>query len=431
MKVTLTKTNKDRSFFRGRIFPHSGACDFVIDSDKTYQTIIGFGGAFTEAAAHVYESLSRSLKEEVIKLYFSDDGCRYNLGRVTIGSCDFSLGEYDYSQKDDLSDFSLRHDEREIIPFLLDASKARSLMLLASSWSPCARWKDNNDKCHGGHLKDGAYDFYASYLAQYCVSMEKKGLEISAMTIQNEPEAIQVWESCLFDEKAEGRLAKELHAHNPLVKLYLWDHNRDAIVRRAQNLFADDAVKQSAYGLAYHWYDGDQNAELSIVGALYPDKPLLFTEGCVELRSLGSLNPSSAVGNFDSAIRYARNYILDINYGSTGFIDWNLLLDNKGGPNHVGNYCEAPIMSDGFSLRVNASFYAIKHFSHFIDPGAKRISLISHSDVLGCAIRNPDSSIVVIFLNISSAKSVSFEIDNKAYSCYLYHNELASICIRD
>ena len=179
------------------------AVNAFINEKNPQQTIKGFGGAITASSAAVYESLSNENKQKVIDLLYGEDGLRYNLGRLTIGSCDFSPVLYDYSSKDDLSDFDLAYDKQHILPFLHDAFFKKKLNLLASCWSPLAKWKTNNDKCHGGKLKSDCYEKHADYIAHYCQEMEKLGYPISALTIQNEPEATQTWESCRFDEKEE------------------------------------------------------------------------------------------------------------------------------------------------------------------------------------------------------------------------------------
>ena len=89
-------------------------------------------------------------------------------------------------------------------------------------------------------------------------------------------------------------------------------------------------------------------------------------------------------------------------HGVTAFYDWNILLDEKGGPNHVGNYCDAPFlynMEDKKLMprRIQRYFW---HFSHFIHPGAVRIAYSRYTDRLDmAAFRNPDGTKVFVMVN--------------------------------
>ena len=399
------------------------------DPSKPQQTIIGFGGAFTEAAAHVYASMSPALKRQTIALCFGEDGLRYNLGRTTIGSCDFSLSQYDYARKDDLSDFSLRHDEKEIIPFLKDAEKSRPLPLLASSWSPPAEWKTNGSKLQGGRLKKDCYGIYADYLAKYVETMAENGLPIEFLTPQNEPLAAQTWESCLYGPAEEAKLILELKKRMPNIKILAYDHNRDKLWDREKDIFRKREVKEAVHGMAYHWYFPGGHEEIAKCLASFPDKPLIQTESCVELLNLNRADPAAAIGNPEGMRRYAKDRLEDLRNGSSGFIDWNLLLDLKGGPNHVGNYCEAPLMSDGTRLLINPSYYAIKHLSRFIDPNSRLIASAFPMGIVGAAFLNPDGGLSLVMLNEGEGKAVSLFVENHQCSCYLNGNSICSIRI--
>ena len=221
-----------------------------------------------------------------------------------------------------------------------------------------------------------------------------------------------------------------LHKRLPSTHIYVWDHNRDVMFRRIQNLFKDPEVEQATYGVAYHWYDGDKNKEIARCREKYLSKEYLFTEGCIEILNLpkGYLNNEKAI--WASALRYARNYLLDLQYGSNGFVDWNVLLDEKGGPNHVGNYCEAPLMRDGDGLKINPSYYAIKHFSAFLDPGCSMVRVSSVKDVLCIAAIHPNGSLSFIAFNEKSKEKVlCFNWKNQTYSFRIQKDEIVSLRI--
>lgn len=375
-------------------------------SKEPDQTMIGFGGAFTDSSAHVYSSLPETSRKEVMRLLFGDDGLRYSLGRLTIGSCDFSIKEYDYCKNDDLSDFSIIHDEEEIIPMIKDASKIRPISFLASSWSPLGKWKTSGEKCHGGKLLNDRYGAYANYIRKFVEAYRDHNINVTSLTIQNEPEATQTWESCLFSSEEERRLLIRLHEDLPLTNLYIHDHNRDRMFQRSSDILSTPEADAAAYGIAYHWYDRNAFDEVRKTHEAFKDKTLIFSEGCVETLQ----SDFGGLGDFSSALRYAKNYIEGINGGTSAFIDWNILLDEKGGPNHVGNYCEAPLMKDGDSIRILPSYYAIKHFSHFIAEGAKAFRINSLGEgVVASLLQNPNGEKVLIVLNEGKETKIVIE----------------------
>lgn len=423
MKVKIV-TSKRGSYFQP-IGESPSPAAALVRSAKERQTIVGFGGAFTDAAAHVYATMDKEIKEKAIALYFGKDGLRYNIGRTTIGSCDFSHSDYDYAAKDDLSDFSLSHDEKEILPLIKDAEREAGfkLPLLSSTWSPLAKWKDNGDKCHGGRLKEECYGLHAAYLARYVKEMRSLGFDVASVSIQNEPEAIQTWESCIYTPEQEARLANILHSLLPETKLYIWDHNRDRLPERAIDTLAH-CDSGAVYGIAYHWYDRNR---FDLLEKTYEElkMPLLFSEGCIETVNQADFG---GMGDYSSLTRYARNYLRDLNAGSTGFLDWNLFLDMSGGYNHVGNLCEAPIMSDGKSLRVNPSYYGIKHLSAYLEKGAKVYKAEFDDPSLSAALAiNPNGTKVAIVLNEGERKTVGVDFAGDLAKVDLEPGQIATL----
>jgi glucosylceramidase len=182
--------------------------------------------------------------------------------------------------------------------------------------------------------------------------------------------------------------------------------------RFAETMSVENAAKYID-GAAYHWYSGDQYNNVEKIYQSYPGKELLFTEGCIE----GGPRP----GAWFSGERYAHNIINDLNHGCTGWIDWNIALDMQGGPNHVNNFCDAPILvdTDKGELLYGSSYYYIGHLSRFIRPGARRIGLdissyMTPATVDGqrgnmmefCAFVNSDSSLALVAMNRTEADMV-------------------------
>ncbi len=377
-----------------------------IDKDRSYQKVIGFGGAFTEAAAYTFYRMEPAKREEILKKYFDPhEGIGYSIGRVHIHSCDFALGNYTYVQENDkeLKTFDVSHEEQWTIPLLKAAAKTRNgdIALLASPWSPPAWMKTNKDMNHGGQLLPEYREAWANYYVRYIKEMRSRGLDIRAITVQNEPAAVQTWDSCIYSAEEEGSFVRDYLG--PIlqkeglgdIKIYIWDHNRDIIVERATGTLSDPATAKYVYGIANHWYVSEAFENLSRVHELYPDKHILFSEGCQE----GGVH----LGSWDTGERYGRNIIGDFNNWQEGWLDWNLILDEQGGPNHVGNYCDAPIIADTKTqdIHYNSSYYYIGQFSKFVKPDAVRVHVAADAgtELQHVAFRNTDGSVVLIVMN--------------------------------
>lgn len=432
MKITIYESTESNYFIKKEIadiFSSFEEANIIIEENIKYQSIIGFGGAITESSAYVYSLLSPKQKKEFINAVFSQEGLNYNLGRLSIGSNDFSLGSYNYLTED--KHFTLKHEEKYLFPILNDIKKIKEISYMISSWSPLKEQKTNNDIYHGGSLKAECYDEYALYLVTYIKEMLKKGFKIKYMTMQNEPLAIQVWESCIFTPEEEAKLIQVVHKlivkNNLPIDIYLFDHNKDVIVERIQQTLKNNDIINYVKGIAYHWYDNGMHENLTKLHQLYSQLNLLFNEGCIELLVFKDNNA------FLHGLRYAREYIRDINNFSNGFIDWNILLDEKGGPNHVGNYCEAPIQYDREKKKLiyNPSYFAIKHLAHFIKDKAKRISCTTSLDIDICAFENQENEYIIVILNTSKEKDLKISFKNKKINLKIPTNAIISIVIRD
>ena len=384
-----------------------------VDPRRTFQPFIGIGGALTDAAAETFAKLPAAPQDELLSAYYSTDrGIGYTLGRTNIHSCDFSSESYTYVDEGDkdLKSFSIAHDLRYRIPLIKRAMAAsgNKLRLFASPWSPPAFMKDNNDMLHGGHLRPEYARAWARYFAKFVESYRKEGVPVWGVTIQNEPMATQTWESCVFQASDERDFLKNhlgpVMAQEGLlgkVNIIVWDHNRDLIIQRALAIFEDSAAAKYAWGIGFHWYEdwsGGQQmyGNVALVSRLYPDKHILFTEGTP------ATFDSTGYGRWSLGEAYGRSMINDFNSGTEGWTDWNILLDEHGGPNHVGNFCFAPIHADtrtGKLIYTN-SYYYIGHFSKFIRPGARRIlASPSRSSLLATAFVNEDGTVAVVVMN--------------------------------
>ena len=405
----------------------------TLKPEETHQKFYGFGGALTESSGYVLSRLPSLIRKQAIEAYYNPTtGNAYRFARIHMNSCDFSLDNWAcVPEKDEtLKSFSMERTDKYISPLAVEVQNAAknagsNVQFLMSPWSPPLWMKDNGDMNHGGHLLESYRELWAQYFVTFIKKMAERDIKISFVTIQNEPAAVQSWDSCEYSATEEGEFAANYlgpaleKAGLGEVKIYIWDHNRDLALERLEESLKVPGASKYVAGLAFHWYSGDQYDNIKTISEKYPDIDLIFTEGCIEG---GPRNGAWFTGE-----RYAHNIINDLRSGCTKWIDWNIVLDMKGGPNHVGNYCDAPILADegDDTIHFQSSFYYIGHFSRFIKPGAERISSdffswMTPATVSGhlrdeaetVAFRNPDGTIILVVTNRTEADLVfEFKIE--------------------
>jgi glucosylceramidase len=375
----------------------------VVDlSSSTYtdQMITGFGGAFTESSSHLFKQLSQESQEEVIDLYFGngENGISYNTGRVHINSCDFSLENWAFDNvagDSELAYFDkdVKHDTEEMIPFIKRAmAKIKAggeelrddLQLVASSWSP-PWWMKKSQKMDSsvrGELcvRDEYVASWAKYISMWISAYKRHGVPIWAMTIQNEPDNTPRWEACWFPMKDEAMFVRDhlgpilRSDHDGKIGIFFMDsYDRPKIGEWAAALYDNGgSAREYVSGIALHWYMGDHFDAIAKVHKEYPQALILQSEATWEFSKTGDFcQIEHGVWRFGEG--YAHDIVGTLNAGGSGWIDWNLLLDTKGGPNHVGNMCDAPIMVDGPKYYVHPQFWYIGHFSKYMSRGSLRI----------------------------------------------------------
>jgi glucosylceramidase len=388
-----------------------------VDPTKTFQSVLGIGGALTDASAETIAKLPEKSQKELLTAYYNPEkGIGYTLARTNMNSCDFSSNSYTYVADHDslLKTFSVSHDEKYRIPFIKKAIAAAggNLTIFISPWSPPAWMKSNNDMLHGGKLLTQYSQTWANYFVKFIRAYESQGIPIWGMTVQNEPLSKQIWESCIFTAIDENDFIKNYLG--PTLerdglgskKIIAWDHNRDLLYYSASVVLNDTAAAKYVWGIGYHWYESWSGGTMMFnnekrVQEAFPLTHLLFTEGCIDHFNLNQVH------DWSLGEKYGCSMIHDFNDGTVGWTDWNVLLNEKGGPNHAGNYCFAPIIADtrtGQLIYTNIYYY-IGQFSKFVRPGAKRIiSSSSSSQLLTTAFVNKDGKLAVIVMNPTDIK---------------------------
>lgn len=386
-----------------------------VEPNITFQNFMGIGGAITDASAEVFAKLSKEKQQELLDAYYtSDKGIGYSLLRTSIHSSDFGSGSHTYIKEGDkeLKTFSIEPDRKYRLPMLKRAiaTAGGKLLTYATPWSPPAFMKNTNNMLKGGVLLPEFYQEWANYYAKFIKAYEKEGIPIWGTSTQNEPLATQTWESCLYTAEGERDFIKNYLG--PTLKkeglgdkkIVIWDHNRDLMYHRANVIYSDPETSKYVWGLGFHWYETWTGAEQNFnnvrkVQEAYPDKNLMFTEGCLEKFDAAKYQ------FWPNAERYGLSMINDFNNGTTAWTDWNILLDQNGGPNHVGNFCFAPIHADTTTgeLIYTPSFYYIGHFSKFIKVNAKRVSsAVSRTTLSSTSFINTDGKVVTVVMNANN-----------------------------
>ncbi|KAF1695252.1 glycosyl hydrolase [Pseudoxanthomonas jiangsuensis] len=383
-----------------------------VEPGRKFQSFLGIGGAITDATAETFAKLDEARQAELLRAYYdTEQGIGYSLARTTIHSSDFSSGSYTYVKEGDkaLETFSVEHDRRYRIPLIKRAIAAAggTLPMMASPWSAPAFMKDTRHMLQGGKLLPQYRDAWATYYTRFIAAYEAEGIPIWAISLQNEPMAKQTWESMLYTAEEERDFLRD-HLGPTMAKagygdkkIVVWDHNRDMMVHRANVIFGDPEAAKYAWGMGFHWYEtwagfDPMFENVGKVHEAYPDKVLLLTEATVEKFDW------SQVQRWANGERYGTSIINDLNNGASAWIDWNMLLDETGGPNHVGNYCFSPIHADTRSgeLVYTPSYWYIGHFSRFLRPGAQRVGAASsRSNLLATSFLNQDGSLATVVMN--------------------------------
>ena len=371
----------------------------------SYQQVLGFGGAFTETSAYNFSLLSSDLQQKLVELFFGKNGIGLNFCRTHINAADFSLDEYTYVEEGDvdLKTFNIDRDRKYILPMIKAARKVNPVLwLFASPWSPPAWMKDNKSVIQGGRLLPEFYQTWANYFSLYLEEYKKEGIDFFAVTVQNEPKAVQTWESCIWTGKEEGEFSTQFLRPTldkngfDKTKIMVWDHNKERVMERAKASMSVPGAKEAIWGIGFHWYSGDHFDNLRMAHELYIDKPLISTEFC-----LGGTITSE--NNWDDVEQYAKEMIGNFNNFMAASIEWNLIVDLEGGPYHNRDGgVKAPVYmaENKKNFTLGALYYTVGHFSKFVKRNAVRIGSSVYNDAIKVvAFSNPDGEMVVIILN--------------------------------
>ncbi|XP_015191429.1 PREDICTED: glucosylceramidase [Polistes dominula] len=403
-----------------------------INRDKKFQTIKGFGGALTDVVGYHWKKLSEQTQEILLQSYFGRNGSRYSFIRVPIGGTDFSLRKYsldDTTEPDkNLEHFKLAEEDIDLkIPFIKRAVKiSPNLKLTAAVWSP-PTWMKTNHKFSGlSVLIKKYYQTYANYLLKFLQSYKSHGIDIWSISTGNEPTSSFIpnfqlndmgWTPFSLGEWIADYLGPTLarSEFNQTAILAL-DDQRYTLIHFFDLLASNEKALDYISGIALHWY-WDEYFSPTLLDAThykYPNKYMLITEACNGFKT--NDNPKVQLGSWKRAERYILDIIQNLRHWVEGWIDWNLVLNEHGGPNNIFNFVDASIIvnTTNDEFYKQPMYYAIKHFSRFVEPYSVRIDSTITKDIQTIAFETPSKSIVVVLYNRSSEDKNTTIIDSKS-----------------
>ncbi len=401
---------------RSAFGPISGTAPSIyVDDTKRFQSMDGFGYTLTGGSATLINGLKPAPKAALLKELFATDGTNIGVSylRISVGASDLSDHAFTYNdlptgQTDPmLKRFSLAEEQKDLIPVLKQILAINpQIKILGSPWTPPAWMKTNND-LKGGSLKPEFYDAYAHYLVKYVQEMRKQGIQIDALTVQNEPLhpgnnpslLMPQDEQAMFIKKSLGPVFK---AAKLTTKIIVYDHNADR-PDYPISILNDPEARKYIDGSAFHLYGGNIEA-LRDVHEGHPDKSLYFTEQWI-----------GAPANFGGDLLWhVKNLVIGAprNWCRT-VLEWNLAADPKQNP-HTDGGCTACLgaVTIGETVSRNPAYYIIAHASKFVRPGSVRIASNVTISLPNVAFKTPDGKTVLIVMN-ESDNAVTFNIRTK------------------
>ncbi len=386
-----------------------------VDTTQTYQSIDGFGFALTGGSATLINQLGATEKDNLLKELFATDNGNIGISylRISMGASDLDATTFTYDEvtntttDTELKNFSIDKDRTDLIPVLKKILAINtSIKILACPWT-APTWMKTNNSYRGGSLKPEYYDVYAKYFVKYIQAMKAEGINIDAITPQNEPLnpdntpslVMQAGEQATF---IKANLGPQFKAAGLATKIICYDHNTDR-TDYPLTVLADAAANPYVDGSAFHLYIGNIDA-LTPVHNAYPNKNIYFTE-----------QYTASNGEFGGDLQWhVKNLIIGATRNwSRNVLEWNLAADPNYGP-HTNGGCTTckGALTVGTGVSRNVSYYIIAHASKFIRPGAVRIASNISGNLQNVAFKNTDGKKVLVVLNTGNS-SQTFNIKFK------------------
>ena len=400
-----------------------------LDPSKKFQEILGFGGAFTDAACYMFNELIPSVREQLFHEMFHPSEMGLSVCRICVGSSDYAQKAYSFDEGDpdpELARFSIEHDQEYILPMLRQARQANpDLFLFASPWSPPG-WMKTGGSMLGGSMRKHYFSAYAKYFLKFLQGYAAAGVPVQAVTPQNEVDTDQDGNmpACLWGQEYEiefvsSHLGPMLASSSVPAKIWILDHNYN-LWGRAMDELEDDQLRKYCNAVAWHGYVGTPEM-MSKVQKAFPGVEMYWTEGGPDYKDPGYLTDWYQWG--DTFCGILRN-------GCRSITAWNLALDEQGRPNIGPFSCGGVVTIDSQTKEVTRSgmFWAFAHFSRRIRRGARRFNSRSTAkDIQHVAFENRDGQQVLVVSNKGAATEIEIRLGSTAALVSLKEKSLTTL----
>ncbi|HXW57313.1 MAG TPA: glycoside hydrolase family 30 beta sandwich domain-containing protein [Candidatus Cybelea sp.] len=412
--------------------PESGAPQIHLNPDIRFQPILGFGGAFTDAACYTFNRLAPDAREQLFHEMFHPSEMGLSVCRICVGSSDYSRNIYSFDEGDpdpDLTRFSIDHDREYILPILRQARQTNpELFLFSSPWSPPG-WMKFSGSMLGGSMRSHYLPAYAQYYLKFLQAYAEAGVAIQALTSQNEVDTDQDGRmpACSWPQEYEiqfvcDHLGPLLERSGVGTKIWILDHNYN-LWGRAVCCLEDERLRRYSNAVAWHGYAGIPEM-MSKAQDAYPELEMYWTEGGPDYTDPGYLTDWCKWGGIFTGV--LRNWCRSITA-------WNLALDEHGHPNIGPFSCGgmATINSQTREITRSGQFWAFAHYSRLIHRGAHRFdSESSAPDLPHVAFENPDGQRIVVISNPGAARNIRLALASSAAQLPLRENSLTTLAWR-
>jgi len=397
----------------------------VLDPASTKQEILGFGGAMTDATCWLLSQLTESEREAAMHDLFAPGEMAFNVCRTCIGASDYSRSAYTFDESSEpdpeLKKFSIEHDRAYILPVLRQARQVNpELFLFSSPWTPPG-WMKANGSMLGGSMRKHSYAPYARYFLKFLQGYKADGVEIDAITVQNEVDADQDsrMPACLWGQEYEIEFVKEhlgpaLRNSGLRAKIWVLDHNYN-LWGRAIGELSDPAAYEFIDGIAWHGYVGDPSA-MTRVHEAFPAKNAYWTEG----------GPDITQPDYQTDwAKWAETFNGIVNNWARSITAWNIALDEKGNPNIGPFSCGGVITIENGTHTITRSgqYWAFAHYSKHVKRGAKvfatdgigkRAASGDAAPLTHAGFRNPDGTYAAVLANPGDERRVQIVLGSNA-----------------
>ena len=423
-EISIWVTSGDERFAaapRARWRPASGTPgtdQLQLNPGMKFQEILGFGGAFTDAACYTFNQLSPAAREHLFHELFHLSEMGLSTGRLCVGSSDYSTKLYSYDDGEadpDLTRFSIEHDREYILPVLRQARQANpDLFLFSTPWSPPG-WMKFNNSMLGGSMRKRYLPVYAKYYLKFLQAYAVEGVPVQALTSQNEVDTDQDGRmpACLWGQEYEIEFVRDhlgplLESSGQSTKIWILDHNYNLWGRVVDSL-EDEKLRKYVNAVAWHGYGGTPDM-MSKVHDLYPETEMHWTEGGPDYTDPGYLT---------DWCKWAGTFSGVLNNWCRSITAWNLALDEHGRPN-IGPFpCGGVVTVNSQTKEITRSgqYWAFAHYSRVIRRGARRFdSRSAAADLQHVALENPDGQQVLVVTNTGPARTIDLRLANMAAS---------------